>query len=393
MAEVPWIRWFTADFLTEVADLDADEIGVYAVIKNLMADRGGPIEDDAKWLARRCGTSTRRFNQIRAKLLTIPGLLILRNGMLGHRKLLAEVDRRDGKSQQARTAALTRWHHEGEPELPLAAEASPVHARAHGAAQEPGKKGEKKGQTSREQIDLIPRKSGHNPQKTANSADAPASPPVRAREEAESEERLPPQPNPEGNPPVRARAREAPAPDRLGDHDLQALHDAVCEAAGFHPISPTQLDRSFRIVQEWRDAGFDFEAVVLPTIRATVADARDPTRTLGRFTPAIRHEHARRKARGEAGRSYAPPPSPILDVPGEEPVMRTIREDVLKAVGAGAYCVTLNHARLEAVTDVPAGRRPLRATDTRNGGGRVLDGPAASALSAIAKRHGFNEVW
>lgn len=333
MADDPWIRWFTANFLTEVADLEADEIGVYAVIINLMADRAGPIENDAKWLARRCGTSTRRFNQIRAKLLRIPGLLIERDGLLGHVKMLREIQRRDGKSAQARSAAMTRWQHTGEPELPLGNGQAPPRARTHGAAQEAPIKPGKKGETSPEQNDLISRKNGQKPQKTANSTDADASPPVRAREEEEEESRITTHPESQT---LTCASGEA-APTHLNDADLMQLFTAVCEAAGFAPIYPNAVHWAMKQIEEWRDAGMDFERTVIPAIRQKVAESSERTRSLGRFKVAVAAEHAHRKSGAK--------PDPVMPATLANPVapddpdprLRTIRDHLRRQCGTRPY--------------------------------------------------------
>src|SRR3546814_5348741 len=108
MAENPYIKWWTSDFLNGVIDLTAEEIGVYAVLLALIADRGGPVTDDPQWLARRCGTTTRGFNRIRDRLMDA-GKIERRNGLLGNRRMLAEVTERDKKSKQATDAARSRW--------------------------------------------------------------------------------------------------------------------------------------------------------------------------------------------------------------------------------------------------------------------------------------------
>lgn len=386
MADAPWIKWFTSDFLNGVSDLEADEIGIYAVVLNLQADKGAPIDDDARWLARRCGTSTRRFNQVRARLISL-GKLEARAGMLANARMMAEVQKRDGKSRQARDAALARWHGDREPELPLDGQ-DPSLAGAR-ARTDDEKTKIKSGKTP-EQIDLNEPVKSRKPQSSAVSADADASPPVRARQKLEDSDSTRPS---HSAGPVRARTREAGGedpPDRLNDADLKAKVDAVCEAAGYRPVSPGQIDRAYRIVQEWIKDRLDFDLVVIPTIRAVVSESRDPTRTLGRFSARVRHEQARLKAQPN-GRAYAPPSSPVLEVEGEEPVMKLIRTELLERLGPGPYCTVANTARLERVEDAGGNRTPLRVI--QNGPTRLNDGTASATLRAIARRHGFTEVW
>lgn len=396
MADAPWIKWFTSDFLNGVADLEADEIGIYAVMLTLQADRGAPIEDDPKWLARRCGTSTRRFNQVRARLLAL-GKLEARAGMLGNRRMMTEVTKRDGKSAQARTAALSRWHREGEPELPLddddqdAQTEPPPRARTHGQTPDRKIKSGKTGGKAQEQNHLISGKSDRKRENSAENVDADACPPVRARRVQKLEDSDSTLPDSESRN-REAEAGEPPPPDRLNDADLKDKVDAICEAAGYRPISPGQIDRAYRIVQEWIREDLDFDQVVIPTIRAVVADSRDPTRTLGRFSARIRHEQARLKAQGTVGRSYVAPPSPVLDFDDEDPQMRTIRADILERLGPQSYSLHANHVRLRPETDVPGypERAPLRVED-RTAARHASD--LTGTVRPIAMRHGFTEVW
>lgn len=382
MAASPWIKFYTSDFLNGVADLEADEIGVYTVILALIWDRGAPIADDPSWLARRSGTSTRRFNQIKAKLIGL-GKIEIRNGMIGNHRAIAEVARRDAKSDTARKAALARWHGASEPELPLD-EDDPPRARAHGPAANGRIIPAKKADSSQEQTDLKTGKPDQKPQKSAKTDDADASSPSRARAAQKPESRIISHPDSESGTPD--------PPGRLDDRDLQALVDASCEAAGYRPISPAQIDRAFRIVEEWRKEGIDFDDVVIPSIKAVVAESSDPTRTLGRFSARIRHEHARRKAKGDAGRPYVPPASPVLEIADEAPIFRDVRKDLLERMGPAAYSHWCNSVRFEDVADAGANRRPMRVHDN-NRGSRLVDADRATIVRAVARAHGFTDVW
>jgi uncharacterized protein YdaU (DUF1376 family) len=370
MSAAPYIKFFTSDFLTGIADLSADEIGVYTVVLALIWDRGTPIPDDPAWLARRAGTSTRRFNQIKNRLCDL-GKLEVRNGLIGNRRALSEVAKRDGKSDQARAAALARWHHEGEPELPL--------DDAPGKTKPPIKSG-KSGQTSEEQDVLIPRKSERKSQKTANSDDADASSPSRARASPEPELESNNRPTPESLP--------------LGpDADLVTLLEAVSDACGYRPSHPGQIARAMDMVKAWREEGIDFDLIVLPTVRYIVANSNDPTSSLARFDRKVRHEHAKARATPSAtGRAYQPPAAPILDGPGEPPVCGQIRRELLERLGPGPFAALVNPVRFEPVEDAGGKRKPLRIIDSRTVN-RLDDGERSGLLRAIAKRHGFTDVW
>jgi len=85
-----YIKMWTSDFLAGVVDLNADETGCYAILLVLMADRGGPLPDDAQWLARRCNMTTRSFNRTVARLIDL-GKIERRNGMLGNQRMMMEM--------------------------------------------------------------------------------------------------------------------------------------------------------------------------------------------------------------------------------------------------------------------------------------------------------------
>lgn len=189
-----------------------------------------------------------------------------------------------------------------------------------------------------------------------------------------------------------------PKPSRLDDRDLQALFDAVCQAAGFNPVSPGQISLAYAKVEAWRDAGIDFDLVVVPTILHTVANSSDPTRTLGRFDKAIRHEHARSAAKAATGKPYVPPASPITMREDEAPVFALIRQELLESMGAASFAMFVNDVRFEAVdmAGVPPRdgkeRTPMRVIEPRNGR-KLLDGGRTALLRQIAAKHGFEEVW
>jgi len=393
VAESPWIKFYTSDFLTGVADLQAEEIGIYTVLLALIWDKGGPIPDDPAWLARRAGTSTRKFNQVRNRLIEL-GKLEARDGLLGNRRAIQEVGKRDGKSAQARNAALTRWRSAGEPELPLeqaekptGTDLAPV-ARARGGDYL-GNNRPKNAETPGDKDVLISGKNDTKPQKTADIADADASSPVARARSQSPETRITSQPD----------SLQTPRESRLDDRDLQALYDAVCEAAGFATASPAAIDRAYRQVQAWRDAGIDFEKVVLPTIRHTVANSSDPTRVLGRFDKAIRHEHARSAAKAANGSAYVAPASPITVREDEEPVFALIRQDLLERMGAPTFCLFVNHVRFEAVDMAGSPlrdgkpRTPMKVVQLRPGGHKLMDSDRVSVLRNIAAKHGFGEIW
>lgn len=392
MADQPYIKWWTSDFLTGVIDLSAEETGVYAIILTMMADRGGPVpcgdQQDRQWLARRCNLTTRAFNRALSRLTDL-GKLEERDGLLGNRRMLAEIRDRDKKSSQARDAAMARWENwRADHPLSLFDETngentggkSPVKQAEKSKLNEPKKKAK--------------------PQKPAVSAERTHDLPsrrARARPEPESET-IPTHPTtePRERPGV-GRGREDDqgegdaTPDRLARGDLWTLYEAVAQASGHNPVVPGQIDRAFGFVEEWHRLGIDFDKVVIPTIKSMIAKSDDPTRTLGRFDAAIKHQHAR-VAATPAGK-YRPPASPLLEPDDEDERFRPIRAALLERLGATMFCHTVNHVRFVAAEKVN-GDPVLQLTDT--GGGyvtRLKDGDGYSVLRNLARAHGFVDVW
>ncbi|MFL6864061.1 MAG: hypothetical protein ACJ8DZ_13790 [Allosphingosinicella sp.] len=383
---------------------DAETKWAYSAIIDMLNDRDRPLTDDAGFICGFTGLSRKKWAIVRRYLLETesgsgePFLQLTDRGDLTNPRFERErAERRSshedsvefGRAGGRKSAALRAA---GQTELDLPdGEDSRAHAPARS---DPARKSGRKSpdSTPNSRVESAPN-GAEKPRGGQSKSNGLAQPPpqaTRARQTPEIREEDSPRPAAEPDPPVRAHARETP-PDRLNDHDLQDLVDAVCDASGYRPVSPGQLDRAFRIVKEWRDAGFDFTEVVVPTVKAVVSESRDPTRTLGRFTARIRHEHARLKAKGEAGTPYRPPVSPVLDVPGEGPAVRAIRAELLKRVGTAVYCAVANTARLEPVTDAAAGRAPLRVISA--GPASLNDGHTGTVLAQIAKRHGFTEIW
>lgn len=259
MSDAPWVRWFASDFLNGVVDLDAEERGVYVTVLSLIFDRGAPIENDAAWLARRCGCSTRRFNKIRDRLVA-DGKLEIRAGMIGNRRALDELKRRKVKSDKAQRAAFARWHGDLEPELDLDAK--------------PPKNERKNGQTSPEQNDLNSPVKSEKRRKSANSDDANASGLARARKEPELESRESP---PTANPPApraRVRAREAVVAE--GDKwDLLGITNHLARIGGVSLHRETTRVRAMDLVRSWIDEGVDIEGVAIPAIEQQRRDTRE----------------------------------------------------------------------------------------------------------------------
>lgn len=197
--------------------------------------------------------------------------------------------------------------------------------------------------------------------------------------------------NPQGEEPDDGSGRDGNS-NSLAGADLLTLYEAVCDAAGFHPKSPERIALAQNHIADWREAGYDFDLIVIPTIKAFVAKAEGPTRTLGRFGTDIAHEHAKMRAKPK-GR-YKPPVSPILEPEGEDERFRPIRLELLERLGPASYSTVANEVRFEHLTDVPEHRCPvLNVRDLKNGRPAIAESSYRSVLRNIAFAHGYKEVW
>jgi uncharacterized protein YdaU (DUF1376 family) len=72
----PFYRRYPSDFVAGVSGMPAEYIGIYSVLLDLMYARWKKLEcrtaKDRQGLARACGSTTRRFNQVLADLIAMP---------------------------------------------------------------------------------------------------------------------------------------------------------------------------------------------------------------------------------------------------------------------------------------------------------------------------------
>lgn len=85
-----WYRRCGADFIHGTMMLTLEEKGAYSLCLDLIYDRAGPIPDDARWLSGVCGVSMRRWNSIRARLVSL-GKLIAEDGHLINSRARFEI--------------------------------------------------------------------------------------------------------------------------------------------------------------------------------------------------------------------------------------------------------------------------------------------------------------
>ena len=68
MSERPWYKRYPSDFINGSLRLDLEEKGAYSMIIDLIHDKHGPIDNDARWLGRVFGCSTRKAAKLVDKL-------------------------------------------------------------------------------------------------------------------------------------------------------------------------------------------------------------------------------------------------------------------------------------------------------------------------------------
>lgn len=418
-----WYKRRGGDFLMATLGFPSVEHRwAYSAVLDMLNERDRPLADDPGFICGFTGLSKRRWSAVRQWLLDGGFLIIDRRGNLTNpaferereereelRGIAVETGREGGlKSAQQRAAR--------EPELPLAEndanqrdikdlpQGSPrPHPRAPSAPARTGARTDAAGNSnlSLEKLEINAGLSGDKLRE--RQAGSPVSndlaerdpQPSRAREEQNRLEST--QLDSSHNNIVEHDALsggELSRDNLLGNADLLTLYEAVCDAAGYHPMSPARIAKAQDMVKGWRDTGYDFDLIVIPAIRHMVAETSEPTRTLHRFRDRIHHEAARLKAKPR-GR-YEPPPSPVLEPDDEDPEFRDIRRALLERLGPDTYSITANKIRFERVTDVHESRSPVlkvNPIDQMNGRPAIVEGRYASVLRNLAVASGFKEVW
>lgn len=99
MSGRPWYKRYGADFVHGCLGLTLEEKGAYSLCLDLIYDRGGPIPDDARWLAGVCGVSLRKWTALRARLIDV-GKLIAADGRLSNRRAEKEIENASKTAQK-----------------------------------------------------------------------------------------------------------------------------------------------------------------------------------------------------------------------------------------------------------------------------------------------------
>jgi uncharacterized protein YdaU (DUF1376 family) len=282
----PWYKRGGGDFVMGVLHFpDNDHRWTYSAIVDVLNDRDRPLADDPAFICGFARITKQKWKKVRSYLLDHGYLLLTDDGRITNPRFEREAAERaeqhersvEGGREGGRRSAARRA---GQTELPLDDE----------NLQETYQ------QTSKKPTNLVGSFSEVSDPGSPENSDLvePPPQPIRARVRGERLESYShPTPNPEPHASNGAGSGRDLNSNESDDPELDALVGAVCEAAGFVPY-PDQLPLAARTVAAWRDKGIDFEKTALPTIREIIARYPDRTRTLGRFTKEIVHQHTRR---------------------------------------------------------------------------------------------------
>ena len=102
-----YIKWHIRDFLAGVSKLKPDQVGIYAVILNLIYDQMGRLEDNDTLIASHCKCEVRYYRKLRQSLLDA-GKIYEADGYLYNNRALAEIAKFCEMTKKKREAAKLR---------------------------------------------------------------------------------------------------------------------------------------------------------------------------------------------------------------------------------------------------------------------------------------------
>lgn len=373
----PWYQRYPADWIVGTRGLTLEEKGAYGDIVEYLNERDHALPDEDRIIAALIECSVRKWRAIREVLLR-KGKLQVVHGYItnprferekAERDLSRAVAREDGRKGGKASAAKR-----AQTELDLG-ENPPERARAYGETPRNARENDISAVSNRfhrpiDETSLTPVS-----QKTANKSQGYPQARARAIDQSLEKKENIPQPDSTGD------SREKP------DDRMDLLHQ-VCDASGFQPTSASAIDRSLRVVEAWMKEGIDFAEVVIPTIQSVIASNPEPTRTLGRFTKYIAHEHARRKAKGTMGQRYIPPKTPILSREDEPSAMADLRSLLAQVLGPQTFAIWFNDLKLE-----PDNERPNVLHVVGRMSGPLMQSGTEPTVRAAARRMGFTDVF
>lgn len=404
MSRTPWVKFYASDFLTGIMDLTAEETGAYTVVLALIWDRGSAVPDDAQWLARRAGMTTRAWNRCRARLIQL-GKLNARDGLLSNERALTVVAERQQISEKRAAAANERWergadlfsHETAENGRSQNANAPAVHDSIKNTTrpQTAKKLAEKPAKLSSSAVALPDSKMAQN----SHSGDAIASIPSRARARPRSQMLDTTNEQSEITAP---RVADRPANEGSQD-DLFALTNLCCDAAGLSAriaSRPALLAQSMDIVKGWIAAGIDIRKTAVPVIQSTFLSMTEPAHSLAKFSAAVDTRHAKEKQVMEkTGAPPRPVPVPVFEFDDEERAMVAYRTALCEAVGPRAYASWCADIRFAIEDRLEPGDRDILQIVARGKGSPLWKPDAVlerhkGHIEGLAKRQlGVTRVW
>jgi hypothetical protein len=160
-----------------------------------------------------------------------------------------------------------------------------------------------------------------------------------------------------------------------------ALMLTLCDLAGMgRPATPAQIAAQTAIVSGWIEAGFDPDRIIGPAIRAGLAQADQPTRSLRRFDAAVRHEGARQRAK-TGSKALA---ALAFDREGEDEAVAGFRRTLFGAIGEASYRRWFDGCRIARDGDIVrlVFANAFRAQQAPRNHSDVVERLAAQALGA-----------
>lgn len=108
MSSAPWIRFFHSDWLAGTRALKPAEAGIYITLICMMYEKGKPLFEDKKWLARLCNTTPATLKTVLDILIAADKILVV-DGGLWNCKVDIECKWRLEKTGAASASANIRW--------------------------------------------------------------------------------------------------------------------------------------------------------------------------------------------------------------------------------------------------------------------------------------------
>lgn len=108
-ANLPYVRFYMSDWLAATRGMKAAEVGTYFTLLALMYERGEPLPEQPRRLARQCGLASPKVFSDYLETLIEDGKIVRRGGGLWNNRVEKEFEFREKNSEQSSEAASARW--------------------------------------------------------------------------------------------------------------------------------------------------------------------------------------------------------------------------------------------------------------------------------------------